>query len=360
MTPFFSVIIPTYNVAPYVRTCVESVLAAVDKLHIAEDADMHQLGVEIICVDDGATDESGRILDEIAEDHIRIGDDLCALKVVHQMNKGLGPARNTGLDCATGEYVTFVDSDDAVAPEYFICLSRLIREAKTDQVVFSFAEVKNQTEKHPVGLETFVRLDLSGDEALKLVVGRLGSMFAWRCATSRLAIGKTRFQAIQPGEDVLFASELIQHLTSIAYTEASLYRYLQRQGSTMRSRVSFDFARRAISVTRMCFDVMSQWKNFPLVRDCYLRNLLGYYAGGLTSVIQQVSVLDRTQAKYVFFDCGSYIFKCGCAGFIFKHRLWLLWRVTYRMSWCVKVLLLRLSFVRHLKSVLRNKSGVRK
>ena len=90
-----SVIVPVYNVAPYLEQCLDSIV----------NQTYHNL--EIILVDDGSTDESGTICDRYAEQDSRI-------QVVHQKNKGLSGARNSGLDIASGEYVIFIDSDDYI------------------------------------------------------------------------------------------------------------------------------------------------------------------------------------------------------------------------------------------------------
>lgn len=103
-----SVIIPVYNVAPYLRRCLDSICAAVDRLNDASS-------VEIICIDDGSTDDSSVILDEYAKRNSRI-------RVKRQANQGLSAARNAGLDTATGEWIAFIDSDDWVEADYFTAL----------------------------------------------------------------------------------------------------------------------------------------------------------------------------------------------------------------------------------------------
>ena len=92
--PYFSIVIPVYNVAPYLRECLDSALAQTFS------------DWEAICVDDGSTDGSGEILDEYAAKDGRF-------KVIHQKNAGVSAARNFGIDAAVGEYVTFLDGDDA-------------------------------------------------------------------------------------------------------------------------------------------------------------------------------------------------------------------------------------------------------
>lgn len=96
--PKASVIVPVYNVMPYLTPCVCSVLAQT------------QEDFELILVNDGSTDESGALCEKLAATDVRI-------RVIHQENKGLGGARNTGIDAAKGDWLLFVDSDDTIVPE---------------------------------------------------------------------------------------------------------------------------------------------------------------------------------------------------------------------------------------------------
>ena len=92
-SPLVSVIVPVYNVAPYLEQCLDSIVNQTYR------------NLEIILVDDGSTDESGAICDRYAEQDSRI-------QVVHKENGGQSSARNVALDMMTGEWVLFVDSDD--------------------------------------------------------------------------------------------------------------------------------------------------------------------------------------------------------------------------------------------------------
>lgn len=91
--PKVSIIVPVYNVAPYLRRCMDSIINQTYR------------NIEIICIDDGSTDESGEILDEYAATDNRISE-------AHTNNSGVASARNTGLSLASGEYLLFVDGDD--------------------------------------------------------------------------------------------------------------------------------------------------------------------------------------------------------------------------------------------------------
>lgn len=98
-TPLVSVIVPVYNVEPYLRECLRSILAS------------SVSPLEIIAVDDGSGDSSPAILDEFAQEG--------RIKVIHQSNGGPSKARNAGLAAATGEYVGFVDADDWIEPTMY-------------------------------------------------------------------------------------------------------------------------------------------------------------------------------------------------------------------------------------------------
>ena len=99
-TPLISVIIPVYNVEKYLRRCLDSVIAQTYQ------------NLEIICVDDGSIDDSGKICDQYAVWDARI-------KVIHQENQGPSAARNSGLDAAEGENIAFVDSDDYILEDMY-------------------------------------------------------------------------------------------------------------------------------------------------------------------------------------------------------------------------------------------------
>ena len=93
-----SVILPVYNVSDYLRQCMDSIVGQTLK------------DIEIICVDDGSTDDSLAILKEYEAKDQRV-------KVIQQANAGAGAARNKGLEIATGEYLSFLDSDDFFEPD---------------------------------------------------------------------------------------------------------------------------------------------------------------------------------------------------------------------------------------------------
>ena len=109
MKPLISIIVPVYNVEAYLAKCVDSILAQT------------YTNLEIILVNDGSSDGCGRICDEYAKQDKRI-------KVIHKQNGGLSDARNVAIDVATGEFITFIDSDDYVTDDYIMTLYSLIEK----------------------------------------------------------------------------------------------------------------------------------------------------------------------------------------------------------------------------------------
>ena len=107
MDPLVSIIVPVYNVKPYLNRCVDSLLG------------QSYQNMELLLVDDGSTDGSETLCDEYAAQDARV-------RVLHKKNGGLSDARNAGVDAAKGEYLSFVDGDDWVSPYYIENLYRAL------------------------------------------------------------------------------------------------------------------------------------------------------------------------------------------------------------------------------------------
>lgn len=126
-----SAIIPVYNVAKYLRQCLDSLVGQTLR------------DIEIICVDDGSTDGSGAILDEYAAKDSRV-------RAIHQANAGAGAARNVGLNLARGDYLFFADPDDWMREDLLMSLHRCAASADADVVVAGYVKHANATGRESV------------------------------------------------------------------------------------------------------------------------------------------------------------------------------------------------------------------
>ncbi|MEY2633257.1 MAG: hypothetical protein RIR00_1911 [Pseudomonadota bacterium] len=214
MSPRLSLIVPVYNVAPFLPACLDSL--------VAQDPD----NLEIILVDDGSTDDCPAILARYAVAHPQL------LRVVRQENGGLSAARNTGLDLATGEYIAFVDSDDWIDPAYY---RRLLDLAVAQQLemahgngIFHF---EGRRDDHPIYRDALSSAVMPGKEVLRqrLADGSFLHM-VWMHLYRRDFIDKQGLRFI-PGlihEDVLWTTQLFLRAERVAYDPTPGYFYRQR------------------------------------------------------------------------------------------------------------------------------------
>lgn len=199
----FSVIIPVYNVAPYLRECLESVLSQTYAV------------LEAICIDDGSTDGSGAILDEYAAKDARI-------KVVHKPNGGVSSARNRGLEEAKGEWILFLDGDDLFDADLLMRLAAI--ESKTEPVdMIGF------------GLHTFDESGNAKDYRFGDPIMAAFFQYAYRQNLAR----EVNFPGLSIGEDRVFEVRCLCRAKRLASVEGVSYRYRLRNGSVIRSKWSF-------------------------------------------------------------------------------------------------------------------------
>lgn len=211
-----SVVVPVYNVAEYLPKCVDSLIAQTYK------------NIEIILVDDGATDHSGSICDGYQSKDERI-------KVIHKENGGLSSARNAGIDAATGEYIAFVDSDDFVAEGYIEKLLSACLENGCKVSACAYYEYYSQDDKRFVGGESSTVK--SREDAVKDIFTMKNEIcvVAWNklYAKELFADNKIRYPKGKIHEDVFTTYKFCAAADKVAYINEPLYFYVQRAGSIM-------------------------------------------------------------------------------------------------------------------------------
>ena len=263
-SPKISVVVPVYNVEKYLEKCVESILSQTFS------------DFELILVDDGSTDSSGKICDQFAQKDSRI-------RVIHKENGGISSARNTCVQSAECEYISFIDSDDFVESNYLACLYDLVVKNDCDIAVGSIYNCYGDKRiPQCVKRESLV---CDGKTALKYalegvyVPGSLCSKLIRRdlMVNRDFIIGKTY-------EDAFYMPELLLSAEKIAITTEPLYNYWHRVNSITTEAFS-DKCLHVIEAYQNTYKIVSQkcsehidvalfrlyWANF-VVLDRMLQN----------------------------------------------------------------------------------------
>ena len=238
-TPLISVILPIYNVEEFLSTSIESVI--------------HQTyeNLEIILVDDGATDSSGKICDEYKEKDKRI-------KVIHKVNGGLSDARNAGIEVAKGEYLYFLDSDDFIAPKALeIALKRIIKD-NSDFALFNFTYVDENNNKLPTRENKDIKSIWDVDDFWNFISDvsnkelSVASVVAWNKLYKASLFKNVRYQIGRINEDSFIITDIMRQVSKISYISEQLYSYRIRSGSIMSSRGVKGITDSPISLIKRC------------------------------------------------------------------------------------------------------------
>lgn len=269
MHPHISVIVPVYNVAPYMVRCLESIRRQDYK------------DIEVILVDDCGTDNSIRIAQEYLAAH-PMPD--CRI-VAHTANRGLSAARNTGLDAASGEYVYFLDSDDEMLPGCLHSLAAVLDEASYDFIVGSYEEReegKTGGQAVPNGLGECVYTN-----PLKAYAEGRWYVMAWNklCRRAFLLENGLRFEEGMLHEDVPWSFQVACKARTVRTIGQATYAYYVRAASIMTSLT----VERDVEVYLQAFGVISRYiKANGLERERYAYLMTeGKKSGILYSLLQK-------------------------------------------------------------------------
>lgn len=206
-----SVIVPVFNVEPYLETCLDSILAQT----------YHDL--EILVVDDGSTDGCGEICDHYARLDRRIF-------VFHTENRGLSAARNLGLDHLHGQYISFVDSDDWIEPDMYERLLRMAEQTDADLITCRFyKEFKNGRTESSGPPEPF---SVEGNDILHTYLfGQEICQDSWNNLFQADLFQSLRYPVGRSFEDYCIKPLLLQKAKKMVYTPDCLLHYRNRRNS---------------------------------------------------------------------------------------------------------------------------------
>ena len=265
--PKVSVIVPVYNVEKYLARCVDSILNQTFN------------DFELILVDDGSPDNSGKICDEYAERDSRV-------KVIHKQNGGVSSARNLGIKTSIGEFITFIDSDDWIEPKMF---EQLYNASENCDIIFcgftSYSLRKTTTDVLPAAIVDNRQL---ADFYVNNNTGSLCFSTVWAkfYRTEIIKNNNLYFDAgIPSGEDTIFNLIACRYCQKAAFVEASLYNYERRNVGSATRKYFYKMYEYKIAI----YEAINQW----------------------LSLYEDFKNVDMFYSSFIFATFFHYLTNCG-------------------------------------------------
>ena len=217
--PLISIIVPVYNAEKYVEICITSILNQTYK------------NIEIIAINDGSKDSSLKILEELEKKDSRV-------KVLNKENSGVSSTRNLGLNHSSGEYVSFIDSDDWIEEDLYSTMISKMQENNCDCGMFEyFIDFPNETTVHTHSANEVI----TNKEALLYTITPV-NRFSCTKIFSRESITDVFFDRnIYVGEDTLFACTALKKSKKVYFSNKALYHYRQNIESATGSGYNLKF-----------------------------------------------------------------------------------------------------------------------
>lgn len=294
-----SIIVPVYNVEPYLNRCVASLV--------------HQTysNLEIILVDDGSTDHSGEICDDWGKKDSRI-------QVFHKANGGLSDARNYGMQFATGNYLAFVDSDDWAEPDMYEVLYRLITTYHGDISMCAANSVDGEGKTittHGLPPAVAWNQDVTvyrGQDILKahLSKNNLINAGVWNKLYRREIVEGIQFPKGKLYEDVFTSYQFLARAQVLVKTKRHEYNYFQRENSICRQDLTLqNFDSIDANAARYNYIVDHAPELEPLARERMLVNTLNLAfriakEKKMKQFSSQIKRLQNDVKRYRLDDCG--------------------------------------------------------
>jgi len=272
-----SIIIPVYNVKDYIRKCLDSVVNQTYK------------NIEILLINDGSTDNSGKICDEYALKDSRV-------KVFHKNNGGVSSAKNTGLKHITGKYIGFVDSDDWIEPNMYEVLYKAIKDKNVSVSVINYSKDTDAESIPMINKERIQSSVLTPENMIVYAFKRDYYMgfcaYLWnKLFSSEIIInnGLLFDEHINYGEDVLFYTNAVMSKNCLGvYTEEPLYHYYQRDSSIAKNES-----------VKVKTDILTAYKKAEKLMNDNGYSDISYWARGFycyhASVVAEIALKNRDE-----------------------------------------------------------------
>jgi len=237
MFPLISIIVTVYNVEKYLKTCLDSILCQTYKK------------LEIIIIEDGATDGSAQICDEYGKKDARI-------VVIHKANEGLSDARNRGIEIATGELISFIDGDDIISSNMIDLLYDVMVDTKSDIAICDPVHIFRNEDI--IFVNSNMKFTFNPNEAItelwyqkSFLPSACGKLYAKR-------LFKTlRFKAGIIFEDIEVMHKIFSEANKIVYTPSRIYGYVHRENSI----TTLDFSKKDVGIIDISEELLKFTEN---------------------------------------------------------------------------------------------------
>lgn len=275
--PLISVIIPVYNAEKYLTACIDSVLAQT------------YANIEVILVNDGSKDSSGKICDAYKSQDIRI-------KVIHIENGGVSRARNIGINTCNGDYLCFIDADDTITPNYidnfveaieekvkiYIQGIRIIRQdSSVDLVVYKQTGIQSVNEIFSIN-----NLCSHGYAACKMY------------NTSLIKDNKINFpQDIKFSEDLLFILECLLYTDKIKYIGGAGYNYFLREGNASSKEYPLETEFKCWKTYSSLINKLSQEYHLNIIKNSNVAEIYSMLFSRVRNALYNQSIKTTTRRK---------------------------------------------------------------
>ena len=276
-----SIIIPVYNVEQYLQNCVQSVLTQTYQ------------DLQVILVDDGSTDSSGILCDQLAQQDSRI-------QVVHKVNGGLSDARNAGLKVATGDYVAFLDSDDVyLLPDGIEQMMQVITTDKPDLLLFQCVDIYPHRQSARRAYDTEYIAAHTGEEVFHQLV-RTQSFNMSACfqliRRELLEEHQIYFEKGLLSEDVDWSLRLWRYVSKVRAINLPMYGYQHREGSITTTYT----IRNLRSYEHIFAKFMQSYEQRTVDTEYYWQTVMGYLAQMYTSCLYAYGQICRKDQEEAY------------------------------------------------------------
>lgn len=217
MEKVISVIVPVYNVDSYLPQCMDSILS------------QSYEALEVILIDDGSTDGSGALCDAYEKKDPRV-------RVIHQKNGGAASAKNAGLRIATGEYLTFVDSDDFLEPGAYLFMVSTLESYGADVVQSGFRNVFTDLQEERIAQDPL--REYEAIEYLRRYTSDWTCALLWDKLYKRALFEGIFFEEGHIVDDEFFTYQGVMNAQKIVFAPNVIYNYRKRKSSVMLSPTS--------------------------------------------------------------------------------------------------------------------------